>query len=1512
MLGLVAVASAEGPSVQTKSPALTPAQAQKKLNQKAHRFIQNAGQWNDNALFLARSSGLEMWVTREGMTYDFYRAETRGKETGRSGQVVQMSFAGGTGGSAKGVSQLPSITRYIDGVRQNSRSADSFREVLQKGIYAGVDARSYFDRGLPRYDLIVAPGANAKQIKLAFKGANAVNVKEGEIVLGTTLGNQKHGKLFAYQIVGGKRKQVPASFKLVGKNVVGFELGAYDASKQLIIDPLIYGTYYGGDNGVDEVRAVTADTKGGVYLTGYTQSAIFPAVYGPYGFQPFGGRDGFITKLRGDAYVHEYAAYFGGSGNDFGMQISVDPFGDVWIAGITNSGNFPGGNLQYLKKTSNASPTSGTFTITYPGIGTTQPLAYNASPGQVKTALQTLLGVTNIRVTNNSGTGISLNEGGVYRIILPTQFPANLTVDSSNLSPASTYSVPTRQPFVFVMRWVQDPDTILSPFPQAILYFGGEQPMTLASFAIVPNANPGVTEPVRLSFGGVQSAGGTNSDIPDLQPARNSGYITRFEFDRASRSFFRVNSLTKFVTANGTATVDLSGLAVDRFGSIYIGGTVRFAGNVDTAINPIFTTTQGVFENGRLLRNSDLFMRKYSANGSLIYSALLGGNRNDVAGGYDFDYTGNSVNTGTTLTIDEGLNAYITGISGSFNFPRTPNVYGEVFGDFANVIVSKINADASQLLYSTNLRTSGSVLPAGIAVDARGNAFVTGNVHPNNVEFPDTEAGGDPTQAGNPNEPSSFTIGSIQTTEDALDPDNDTVEPPLLPTAEGFINVLNDTATNLLYGSYIGGPLDDRVYAPYVDRFGDVWYFGSVDTFRRYVRFASDGTPTVRQTTASLPDALISPLAFKRFPDNAGTESVSTRYGVWTSLFPLYTAVNWTHAPPIVASPLPFVTMQYVRDGYIVKQRIGLAAINQITLTPDTAPGGLGVTIQGVVTLTDPAPVGGAEIDLHLSDANAASFVQGGTQPDLRVTIPGGGTQATFTIYTLPVPVNTNVQLQATYQGSFKITQFVVVPWLQQLALSPTSVVGGNQSSGRITLAAPAPAGGVNVDLTTDTPSLISFPGGSVVNVPEGQTSTVFAIETQGVSTPTFPTIRASLLGVGKTQTLTLTQANLQAIVLSPTRVAGGTTVTGRVVLDGKAGSSFDVNILIDAGTDGYVITPRTLTFEAGDTFKTFTIKTAFETANTTRKITAVRPEQGTYSRQSVSTTLFIDAVFLTGFTLSPSTIDGGDTATGVVTISAPAPAGGVVVNLKSSNTTVATVPSTVIVPAGASTVQFDITGQTIAVDRTVTISAIRGTTRFDRTLTVRGVTFTLSVDPPSVVGGKDNATGTITLSNPAPAGGATIKLKSSQPGVAAVPFTVTVEEGSSTATFPITTTGVSSTREVTITATLGTNVVTTPLEVRAVGVASVNFSQNPVTGGSSVTIFVTLEAPAPAGGATVSLSASNPDVFRVFPATISIAAGETTGSVTVTTNRVSRDLATTVTATYGGSSASNTLEVRR
>jgi thermitase len=160
----------------------------------------------------------------------------------------------------------------------------------------------------------------------------------------------------------------------------------------------------------------------------------------------------------------------------------------------------------------------------------------------------------------------------------------------------------------------------------------------------------------------------------------------------------------------------------------------------------------------------------------------------------------------------------------------------------------------------------------------------------------------------------------------------------------------------------------------------------------------------------------------------------------------------------------------------------------------------------------------------------------------------------------------------------------------------------------------------------------------------------------------------------------------------------------------------------------------------------------------------------------------------LSSLTLNPTSVVGGNSSTGTVTLTAPAPSGGFVVNLSSSNTNVATVPSTVTVPAGATSANFTVSTQAVSSATNVTITASAGGISRTATLTVNpapSVTLqSLTIRPTSVWGGS-TATGTVTLSGPAPAGGAVVQLRSSS-SRASVPSSITIPAGATSARFTI------------------------------------------------------------------------------------------------------------------------------
>ena len=157
---------------------------------------------------------------------------------------------------------------------------------------------------------------------------------------------------------------------------------------------------------------------------------------------------------------------------------------------------------------------------------------------------------------------------------------------------------------------------------------------------------------------------------------------------------------------------------------------------------------------------------------------------------------------------------------------------------------------------------------------------------------------------------------------------------------------------------------------------------------------------------------------------------------------------------------------------------------------------------------------------------------------------------------------------------------------------------------------------------------------------------------------------------------------------------------------------------------------------------------------------------------------------------LSPTTVVGGNPSIGTVTLSAPAPTGGVVVSLSSSNSPVATVPASITVASGSTSATFNITTYPVSSSNSVTITASYAGITTASTLTVTTGTSvqlnSLTLSPTTVVGGNPSI-GTVTLSAPAPTGGVVVSLSSNK-SVATVPVSVTVSSGSIVATFTITT----------------------------------------------------------------------------------------------------------------------------
>ena len=458
------------------------------------------------------------------------------------------------------------------------------------------------------------------------------------------------------------------------------------------------------------------------------------------------------------------------------------------------------------------------------------------------------------------------------------------------------------------------------------------------------------------------------------------------------------------------------------------------------------------------------------------------------------------------------------------------------------------------------------------------------------------------------------------------------------------------------------------------------------------------------------------------------------------------------------------------------------------------------------------------------------------------------------------------------------------------LALNPRYLIGGNQATGTITLAAPAPSGGTTVALSSNQTAAATVPPSVVIA--GGQTTASFPISTKLVTRDS-PLYISAIFGTTTLTNTLVPQALLGSLTVSPPTMIGGTSATGFVFLN--AGAPAGGIVVTLSSNNGAASVPSTVSVSEGTTSASFPITTTAVALTTSVTIS------GTYNGAVVIKGMTLIPLTPASVTLSPSSIIGSTASTAnKVTMNGIAPAD-TVVNLSSNNSGV-TVPASVTVAAGTSVSPvFTITTSLVSATTQVTISASYNGVSKMATLTVNPIVATPVLSPTSVVGGVSTTANKVTLNIAAPAGGLVVNLSSSDPGVG-VPASVSVAAGATASpVFTITTSSVSATLMVTISATYNGVTRTAALTDNPVALLSVTLYPTTVVGGVSTTLNkVNLNGPAPAGGVSVNLTSSDPGVG--VPTSVTVAAGATASpTFTITTSSVSATVMVTISASYNG-----------
>ncbi|MCX6360429.1 MAG: Ig-like domain-containing protein [Armatimonadetes bacterium] len=300
-------------------------------------FERNTGHWPKDVRFVARTGRGMLFITRREAVVSIRKGDRT--------STLRLKLQGSDPAAvASGLEKRPGIVNYFIGKdpKQWRTNVPTYSRVKLAGVYPGVDL-VYYGAGQGReleYDFVVKPGADPSKIRMSVSGARSLRGVGGQVVASTECGDVVLNRPYAYQTVGGIRRQVACSFELE-RDTVAFRVARYDASRPLVVDPtLSYCTYLGGA-GDEGFHAIAVDGAGAAYVVGDVTTGGFPVTPGAYSTTLASVRDCVVAKLAADGKSLVYATYLGGDKNDAAYAVAVDATGAAIVGGETLSGTFP-------------------------------------------------------------------------------------------------------------------------------------------------------------------------------------------------------------------------------------------------------------------------------------------------------------------------------------------------------------------------------------------------------------------------------------------------------------------------------------------------------------------------------------------------------------------------------------------------------------------------------------------------------------------------------------------------------------------------------------------------------------------------------------------------------------------------------------------------------------------------------------------------------------------------------------------------------------------------------------------------------------------------------------------------------------------------------------------------------------------------------------------------------------------------------------------------------------------
>jgi hypothetical protein len=323
-------------------------------------LVANEGQWEEPFAFKAAVGNAVYYVTSTGMTVDYrqYERSQRARDpmdrfdprheqepVNVRGHVLKMDFVNANAHpEIVGEDKLASYSNYFIG--RDSCKWRSFvghyQTVRMKNVWPGIDVVQKVQPDGIETIYRVQAGADAAQIMVQYEGLEAPLTTDGQgnLLLQTSLGIIKEKAPFAYQIVNHRQVEVPVRYQVLTNDRYSLSFEAFDIGQELVIDPLLYGTFWGGGR-EDVTLSIKKDDFGSIILAGRTGSYDFPVTLGAYQTQLM-TYDGFVTKLTPVADSIVFSTYLGaadGTASIFAAGLNTQ--GAIYVVGGTDCPGWP-------------------------------------------------------------------------------------------------------------------------------------------------------------------------------------------------------------------------------------------------------------------------------------------------------------------------------------------------------------------------------------------------------------------------------------------------------------------------------------------------------------------------------------------------------------------------------------------------------------------------------------------------------------------------------------------------------------------------------------------------------------------------------------------------------------------------------------------------------------------------------------------------------------------------------------------------------------------------------------------------------------------------------------------------------------------------------------------------------------------------------------------------------------------------------------------------------------------